>query len=664
MIKYRPEIDGLRAIAVLPVILFHAGFEWFSGGFVGVDVFFVISGYLITTIIISEMAEEKFSIVNFYERRARRILPALFFLMIATIPLSLFWFSFAHLKDFGQSLIAVSFFSSNILFFLESGYFDVSSEAKPLLHTWSLAVEEQYYIIFPILLAITWRLGINKILILLFFLLLISLGAAQWSAYNSPASGFYLLHTRAWELLVGVFIAFYLRYNSYLKSGLMNQALSLTGLSMVVYSIYFFDEYTPFPSFYTLIPVLGTGLLILCSVPRTFLYKILSLSPMVGIGLISYSAYLWHQPILVFSRNRLMNEISDLLLIGLCIFSFLMAWVSWKFIESPFRDKNKFSRKFIFTSSLILITIFCMSGFWIIKNAKLPSSFVFSDNEIELIPQFKGLIHEGKNCTSPKLRHPNDFCEIREGNIGHEIILIGDSHARVLSEAFKSRIVSKKSFIDLTRDGCPFLLNTDIIMARDIGCSKSYQEARNNVLLERPKSIVVYQSNLPDFLTGKTFDNEKGIRKKREPVAKILEPPSKDDNLSQHLLSNLKHTLETIAQNTERLYVILPAFDNGWNPIFKLSELKASGLSLREAKDYLKIPRELVERRRSLINNTIRATALQHDNIHIIDPIDIFCSKEFCSPINIENELLFSDKDHYSLIVNEEILSRISLSLN
>ena len=153
--KYRAEIDGLRALAVLPVILFHAGFGWFNGGFVGVDVFFVISGYLITTIIISEMAEGKFSIVNFYERRARRILPALFFVMLACIPFAWMWLTPTDLKDFGQSLVAVSTFSSNILFWFESGYFDTAAELKPLLHTWSLAVEEQYYILFPIFLMLT-----------------------------------------------------------------------------------------------------------------------------------------------------------------------------------------------------------------------------------------------------------------------------------------------------------------------------------------------------------------------------------------------------------------------------------------------------------------------------------------------------------------------------
>ena len=213
--KYRAEIDGLRALAVLPVILFHAGFEWFSGGFVGVDVFFVISGYLITTIIISEMAEGKFSIINFYERRARRILPALFFVMLACLPFAWLWLAPSDLRDFGQSLVAVSTFSSNILFWWESGYFDTAAELKPLLHTWSLAVEEQFYILFPLFLMLTWRLGIKTILILLSIVFLISLGVAVWGTQYAThpkiiSGAFFLLPTRGWELLIGVFAAFYI----------------------------------------------------------------------------------------------------------------------------------------------------------------------------------------------------------------------------------------------------------------------------------------------------------------------------------------------------------------------------------------------------------------------------------------------------------------------
>ena len=192
----------------MPVIFFHAGFQYFSGGFIGVDVFFVISGYLITSIILSELAQESFSVLSFYERRARRILPALFLVMLSCIPFAWFWLTPNDLRDFGESLIAVSTFSSNFLFWLESGYFEATAELKPLLHTWSLAVEEQYYIIFPIFLFVFWRLGIKWILLILGLAFFASLLLAEWGAYNKPSAAFYLLPTRGWELLIGVFIAF------------------------------------------------------------------------------------------------------------------------------------------------------------------------------------------------------------------------------------------------------------------------------------------------------------------------------------------------------------------------------------------------------------------------------------------------------------------------
>jgi peptidoglycan/LPS O-acetylase OafA/YrhL len=365
--NYRAEIDGLRALAVLPVILFHASFEWFSGGFVGVDVFFVISGYLITTIIIAEMAEGKFSIAAFYERRARRILPALFFVLAACLPFAWVWLTPGDLKDFGQSLIAVSSFSSNILFWLESGYFDTAAELKPLLHTWSLAVEEQFYILFPIFLLFTWRLGIKWILIILSIVFSLSLGVAHWATNYAThpmniSGSFFLLPTRGWELLVGVFAAFYLKFNTHLKSHFVNQSLSLLGFVMIVYSIIVFDQTTPFPSLYALVPTIGTGLLILCAVPKTFVHNLLSLRPLVGIGLISYSAYLWHQPFFAFARHVSIKEPADFLMIMLCITSIIMAWFSWRFVEKPFRDKTKFTQKKILVLSMISILVFSLIG--------------------------------------------------------------------------------------------------------------------------------------------------------------------------------------------------------------------------------------------------------------------------------------------------------------
>lgn len=356
--KYRSEIDGLRALAVLPVVLFHAGFELFSGGFVGVDVFFVISGYLITSIILSELMEEKFSLVQFYERRARRILPALFFMNIACLPFVWFWLSPITIKDFGQSLFAVSIFASNFLFWSESGYFDTAAELKPLLHTWSLAVEEQYYIIFPLLLMGAWRFSLGVVLGILFVIFITSLGAAEYGSREFPNAAFYLLPTRMWELLVGAFVAFYLMYKPHLASGAMNQILSLTGLIMITASILLFDKTTPFPGLYALMPTVGTALIILCAVPATLVHRLLSLKMMVGLGLVSYSAYLLHQPVFVFARYRMGSDISDFVLLILAFVSVLGAWISWRFVEAPFRDKQVVGKEHIFTFAILGI-VFC-----------------------------------------------------------------------------------------------------------------------------------------------------------------------------------------------------------------------------------------------------------------------------------------------------------------
>jgi peptidoglycan/LPS O-acetylase OafA/YrhL len=423
--KYRAEIDGLRALAVLPVILFHAGFEWFSGGFVGVDVFFVISGYLITTILIQDLENNCFSIVNFYERRARRILPALFFVMAACIPFAWLWLLPNDLKDFGQSLIAVSTFSSNIFFWLESGYFATAAELKPLLHTWSLAVEEQYYILFPIFLMLTWRLGLKWILILLSIFFLVSLGIAQWGAYNRPSAAFFLLPTRGWELLVGAFAAFYLKYNTHLKSHTVNQVLSLLGFGMIVYSIIAFDKTTPFPSLYALIPTIGTGLLILCAVPKTFIHKLLSLKIILGIGLISYSAYLWHQPLLAFTRHRLLGEASDLILIIVCIAALVMGWFSWRFVEKPFRSKTKVSSRSIFKFSITFTLFFSLIGLWLNH----------INGALKYYPKEKQAVLESFINTSDYVRERHQqirLLEFSKSNDEKNILIIGDSHSEDL----------------------------------------------------------------------------------------------------------------------------------------------------------------------------------------------------------------------------------------
>lgn len=337
-IAYRPEIDGLRAIAVLPVILFHAGFERVSGGYVGVDVFFVISGYLITSIILRELAQGEFSVIRFYERRARRILPALFFVLACTLPFAWLWLLPDELQRFGLSMAAVAGFVSNLYFWRTTDYFAPAAHEQPLLHTWSLAVEEQYYLLLPVFLLVCWRFRRSGLGWATAAIAVLSLALAEWGWRNDPTANYYLLPTRAWELLAGSLLAS-IAARSPLRvqqSSSTAQWGSAAGLLAILFSIVTFDDSTPFPSVYTLVPVIGTVLVIALASRDTLTGRLLATPPLVGIGLISYSAYLWHQPILVFSRHLYPDQGVGLPILA-SLASLLLAVLSWRYVELPFR---------------------------------------------------------------------------------------------------------------------------------------------------------------------------------------------------------------------------------------------------------------------------------------------------------------------------------------
>lgn len=344
---YRTEIDGLRALAVLPVIAYHAGFAGFSGGFVGVDIFFVISGYLITSILLDELQNQRFTLLGFYERRIRRILPALFLVLAATTAAA-GWLLLPHeMAAFGRSLMAVIIFASNILFWKESDYFATESEYIPLLHTWSLAVEEQYYLIFPLLLAFLWKFGRQPIWLVLGSLTLLGIATCEWLWRVDAGANFYLLPSRFWELLLGALAALYLNKQTPVQ-GWPAQILAALGLVLILGSIVFLNTSLPFPSSYALFPTLGATLIILFAAPTNLAGQLLALKPLVWIGLISYSAYLWHQPLLVFARMQPYIEASLWLMAAMALSSLVLAWLSWRYVERPFRNRQRFTRRQIF----------------------------------------------------------------------------------------------------------------------------------------------------------------------------------------------------------------------------------------------------------------------------------------------------------------------------
>lgn len=440
---YRPEIDGLRALAVLPVILFHAGFQTFGGGFVGVDVFFVISGYLITSIIVAQKHAGTFTLINFYERRARRILPALFVVMFACMPFAWLWLLPQEMKSFSQSLVAVSVFASNVLFWRTSGYFAPAAELIPLLHTWSLAVEEQYYLFFPIFLLLTWRFGKRWILGVLGLVAIISLVAAQWSSVADRAAAFYLLPTRGWELLVGVFVAFYC--SNSVKQNLNRTASEVggaIGVLLLVYAIFAFDRQTPFPSLYTLIPTIGTALIILFATQQTLVGKLLGTKSLVGVGLISYSAYLWHQPLFAFARLRIVDGPSKLLLSALAITAVMLAYLSWKYVEIPFRNKQRYSSKQIFAYGAVGSALFVTFG--------LVGHFTKGFQTDSTGQMESGWL----KCSAQNMN--NGLCVF--GNLGtrEAIVLVGDSHMGHLSKAIIKSFGDRYLIISITCGSCFF----------------------------------------------------------------------------------------------------------------------------------------------------------------------------------------------------------------
>lgn len=333
--KHRREIDGLRTVAVLPVLLSHAGVSLFAGGFVGVDVFFVISGYLITGIILSEMDEQRFSVLRFYERRTRRLLPALFVVMAACLVAGWFLMSADAYQNLGQSVVATTLFSNNILLTMTSGYWDMESQFKPLLHTWSLGVEEQYYIIAPLILLMVHRYARRRVPLALATIGVISFALCLWSMRTHPAGNFYLLHTRAWELAAGGWAATVRSPDDHRGS----DAFSILGLLMIAAAVLALPEGSPSPSPAILLPVAGTALVLLyCRAGLA--HRMLGSRLMVGIGMISYSAYLWHQPLFAFLRVASSSSPPVWQFVALIPVALALAWASWRFVERPFRSRS------------------------------------------------------------------------------------------------------------------------------------------------------------------------------------------------------------------------------------------------------------------------------------------------------------------------------------
>lgn len=435
--KIRPEIDGLRAVAIIPVLLYH-GHLGLRGGFVGVDVFFVISGYLITALLLNSVEGGRFSMFDFWERRIRRIFPPLALVLLASLVAGWLLLLPHDLKMLGESIAAQALLLSNVLFSLQSGYFAEANEFTPLLHTWSLAIEEQFYLFWPLLLAALARLGRPRLGRVVLWLGLASFGLNLYLTPRFPEAAFYLLPGRTWELLVGAYLAIAPPPSP--KAGWRKEALSAAGLVAVLSAMVFYGPETVFPGAAAAVPCLGTALVIWTNgASLSAVGRLLALRPLVFVGWISYSLYLWHWPLLAFGKYYLEYYASTPMglghRLGLLALALALAAATWKGIETPCRKGRILrDRKRLFAFALVLTAAFCLAGLAIYRTGGFPSRV---SPEVQRADGPRRELSLLPNVTLEQARR-GELVELGIGDPEQPVglLLWGDSHAAALIPVF------------------------------------------------------------------------------------------------------------------------------------------------------------------------------------------------------------------------------------
>lgn len=588
--KYRSDIDGLRALAIIPVVLYHLDLAFFSGGFVGVDIFFVISGFLITSILVKEMQQDRFSLINFYERRARRILPALFVVIIFVLLTAPFFLAPNEYSFLPIEVLGVLVFCSNIISWMKSGYFSADSEERPLLHMWSLGVEEQFYIVLPILLLISLYLFKKKYGIAILIITLVSLFTSIYFTKTSPSASFFLLHTRFWELAVGSLCAIY--FTNIALNKVYKEILSFIGLIFILISIFTFNKHLVFPGYHALLPVLGTAL-ILISAQNTTVGKFLSHKLMVFFGLISYSLYLWHWPLIVFSRDTYTIDLNFHPAI-IFIISIGMAWLSYKYIETPFRNRTKFTPIKIFKLSFqtyFIILLLCLGTFYLSKNwhtrfdTKTQKLFATQQD----ISPLRNQCHFNKDI--PK---PDQYCVL--GSSQHpKTILWGDSHGTELGYALSLYT----SLYSVTYSSCSPNINYDYPYR--IHCKDHNKQVFD---------FIIQNKNIQNVIITARYDNKA--------AEELIKYKANLDDQIQILHANGKH-------------------------IIIMNEIPTP---------YFNIPQHLAKTKDLNETFTYRPKVFQHFKLPsyatVVKYEDILCQSNQC-PLYINNSSLLFDDQHLTV---------------
>jgi peptidoglycan/LPS O-acetylase OafA/YrhL len=631
--KYRAEIDGLRALAILPVLLHHSGLKLLPGGFAGVDVFFVISGYLITTILLKEISQGKFSLSSFYERRARRILPAMFFMIVVSSLLSFFFLDPASMKMLGYSIVAVSTFMANIFFFLKLDYFSPSSELNPMLHMWSLAVEEQFYLFFPFILLLLTRFKKHIFLALsvIFIISLLSMFLTSNQSVN-----FYLIHTRAWELLAGSICSVLITKNTLsaisesLKGWLSILAILLLIISYSTYSY----EYA-FPGWFTILPVISTALIILFASENNIVGKMLSSKILVFIGLISYSLYLWHQPIFAFAKLMTLESLTNELIAFSILIVFLLSLLSYQYVEKPFRRKSNKSTKTVLTLSVFSLLVMSVMGLL-----------------LSIYPKFGGFTKAEKTQSQPSIglnKHCNfntDFHILDEckNSKNPEIIVWGDSYAMHLVKG----LAEQNELIQATKSACSpnaYLSTFPNFKSYDLDWSKSCFKFNNDVINE-----IENNSQIKTVILSSAF--EQWFKYDYFNGTTVL-----NNDFNTYLIS-FKQTLSRLSSTGKRIFVVSPPPNNGKNIGQCLLRKHYSLVSYSDFIDNnCTLQRNEFSQNYSKILHFLKDVE-SYPNVMLIDLSKSMCSKSGC--VTFEKNSLYLDKGHLNDFGSEYVGKIIS----
>ena len=665
-LTYRPEIDGLRAIAVGVVILYHAqiiilGHQLFKGGFIGVDIFFVISGYLITSIILKELLTTgTFSFKHFYERRVRRILPALLFVMLVSLPFAWMYLLPSSFIDFSKSILYSLGFSSNFYFYYSGRIYGAESGLLiPFLHTWSLSVEEQFYILFPIILLITFKYFRKYLIHILILGFIVSLGLAEWGSRNYPSFNFYVLPTRGWELLAGSILAYFEMTNgkrSENKS--LNIILPFIGLLLIGHSILFFNDEMFHPSFYTLSSIIGVCLIIWFSNKNELISKILSTKLFVGIGLISYSLYLWHYPIFAFDRITLFTQgnIFKKLLLGIIIV--ILSIFSYYFIERTARNKkNKF--KFIISLILVLMTVLVVVNFNIIQKGgykeRLPDIIQKNFYHQQTLNILKNS-HNKKCFNNPK------GCRFNISS-NKKVYIIGDSHMMSIMSNLKNKVVKKNyQFITFTTGNCLYFPGFNLVETKtkkiNGNCDNNNFQKIKQILSKDKNSIIIFGGRFPVYLSNYFFDNKEGGIEGGKWYKKYVSV-SKYDTIQ----SSFKNELLRLSKNNQ-IILVYPIPEVGSNPnqlIYNqwIKQGFKKNFNLQNVTTSYEVYKDRNKSSFELLNS------IKGENIYQVYPHKLFCDttiKNRCQTHDDKN-IYYLDDNHPSLkgaeMINDLIIKEI-----